>query len=177
MELIRFRRKNIRDVLSWVSNEAEVVQWAGPLFSWPLTQVHFRKHLEASNSEPPTLYPFGLYHRSKIIGYCELSNHNRRCDSALASRVIISPRRRNKGCCQFMLMKLLEFGFDEIGLNKVGLGVFDFNKPAIKCYKNAHFVHEGTLRQSTKVNGSFWNCHLMGILQKEWRAEVNGKSE
>ncbi len=169
MELAQFKRKNIRDVLSWIDNEAQMVQWAGPIFSWSLTQKQFRKHLEAANSEKPTLYPFGLYHRSRIIGYCELWGYNRKCNSAFASRIIVSPQRRNKGLGQFMLTKLLKFGFDEIGLNRIGLGVFDFNKPAIKCYKNVGFVLEGTLRQSAKVDGSYWNCHLMSILQKEWR--------
>ena len=146
-----------------------MAQWAGPIFHWPLTQKQFRKHLETARSEPPTLNPFGLYHRSRIIGYCELSGHNRKSNSAIASRIIISPRKRNKGLGQFMLMKLLEFGFDEINLNRIGLGVFDFNTSAIQCYKNLGFVHEGTLRQSAKVNGAYWNCHLMSILHKEWK--------
>jgi RimJ/RimL family protein N-acetyltransferase len=41
---------------------------------------------------------------------------------------------------------VLKFGFDELGLNRIGLGVFYFNKPAIKCYKNMGFKLEGTLR-------------------------------
>lgn len=174
MEFVRFKRKNICDVLSWVKNEAQMVQWAGPTYSWPLTQKQFRSHLEAARIEVPTLYPFGLYHRSRIIGYCELWGYNHRFNSATASRVIISPRRRNKGLGQFMLRKLLEFGFDELGLNRIGLGVFDFNKPAIKCYKKMGFVPEGTLRQSSKVGESYWNCRLMSILQKEWLAKQNG---
>jgi RimJ/RimL family protein N-acetyltransferase len=60
-------------------------------------------------------------------------------------RTVRLQQKRNKGLGQFMLMKLLEFGFNEIGLNRIGLGVFDFNKPAINCYKNAGFALEGTL--------------------------------
>ena len=171
MELIRFKRKNIRDVLSWIDNESQMVQWAGPILSWPLTQKQFRKHLEMAKPQLPTLHPFGLYHRSEIIGYCELWGHHRRSNSAMASRIIISPRKRNKGFGQFMLMKLLEFGFDKIDLNRIGLAVFDFNKPAVKCYKNAGFVLEGTLRQSARVDGSYWDCHLMGILRQEWNSQ------
>lgn len=85
MKLERFRRKHIREVLSWVKDEAQMVQWAGPAFSWPLTQKQFRKHLEAAKIESPTLYPFGLYHRSRIIGYCELWGYNRKSNSAVAS--------------------------------------------------------------------------------------------
>jgi RimJ/RimL family protein N-acetyltransferase len=170
VKLERFKNRDIGSVLSWVKDEAQMVQWAGPVFDWPVTQKQFRTHLKAAKSKF-TLYPFGLYHGSKIIGYCELSGHAHKHNSAIASRIIISPRSRNKGLGLFMLTKLLEFGFNEIGLNRIGLAVFDFNKSAIKCYKNAGFVLEGTLRQSSKVGDLYWNCHLMSILQKEWLAK------
>ena len=50
-----------------------------------------------------------------------------------------------------MISPVLKFGFEELGLNRIALGVFDFNKSAIKCYKNMGFKLEGTLRQSAKV--------------------------
>ena len=168
--MLPFKRKSIPEVLSWIKNEAQMVQWAGSAFTWPLTQKQFRKHLEAAKLETPTLYSFGLYDRSKIIGYCELCDDNNKSNSAVASRIMISPRRRSKGLGQFMLTELLEYGFEEIGLNRIGLGVFDFNKSTIKCYENMGFVLEGTLRQSTKVDGAYWNCHFMSILQEEWSA-------
>jgi len=69
-----------------------------------------------------------------------------------------------------MIARVLRFGFCELGLNRIALGVFDFNKSAIKCYKNMGFKLEGTLRQTSKVGDSFWNCHMMSILRKEWQA-------
>ena len=68
-----------------------------------------------------------------------------------------------------MIGHVLKFGFEELGLNRIALGVFDFNKPAIKCYKKMGFKLEGTLREASKVGDSFWNCHMMSILRKEWR--------
>jgi RimJ/RimL family protein N-acetyltransferase len=67
-----------------------------------------------------------------------------------------------------MISGVLKFGFDGLGLNRIGLGVFDFNKQAIKCYKNMGFKPEGTLRQTAKVGDSFWSCNMMSILSKEW---------
>jgi len=168
MELSKFKQKYIPEVLGWVKNESEMVQWAGPIFSWPLSRKQFLKHLESAKIEPPTLYPFGLYNNSKLIGYGELWGHNYNWDSAIASRIIVSPRRRNRGLGQFMVSKLLEFGFEQLGLNRIGLGVFDFNKTAIKCYEKIGFTLEGTMRELAKVDDSYWNCHMMSILRKEW---------
>jgi RimJ/RimL family protein N-acetyltransferase len=137
-----------------------------------MTQKQFREHLRAVKIKPATLYSFGLYRENKLIGYCELSGLNRKFQSAHLSRVIISPKHRKKGLAQIMIGSVLKFGSGELGLNRIGLGVFDFNKPAIKCYKNIGFKLEGTLRESAKVGVSFWNCHMMSILRKEWQNKI-----
>lgn len=168
MELVKFKQKDIPEVLGWIQNESEMVQWAGPLFKWPLSRSQFLEHLKSAKIEPPTLYPFGLYHNRTLMGYSELWGYNRHFNSAIASRIIISPLKRNKGLGQWMVERLLEFGFETLGLNRIGLGVFDFNTTAIQCYENAGFTMEGTMRESAKADGAYWNCHIMSILRKEW---------
>ena len=169
MEIIPFKLKHMRDILSWIKTEADMVQWAGPIFTWPMTQKQFREHIRAGKTPPPTLYPFVLDDRNRVVGYCELSGHQRNSNQATLSRVLIAPKRRNRGMATFMINEVLRFGFDQIDLHRIGLGVFDFNQAAIKCYKNAGFRLEGTLRESAKVGDSYWNCHLMSILRKEWK--------
>ncbi len=168
MEILRFKMKYAPVILSWVKTEADTVQWAGHALVWPITQKQFRAHLRESQGQPPSLYPFALLNRGRVAGYCELSNHQRHSGSAMLSRVIVAPRRRGKGYATFMVREVLRIGFADLELNRVWLGVFDFNEAAIECYRRAGFVHEGTLRQSAKVGESYWNCHLMSILRKEW---------
>jgi RimJ/RimL family protein N-acetyltransferase len=168
LQVKKFREKDVRSVCSWIKSETVMVQWAGLIFSWPFTQKQFREHLRAARTGTPTLYPFGLYLGSILIGYCELSAYNRKSNSAQLSRVIVSPKYRNRGFAQIMIENVFAFGFQELELNRISLGVFDFNKPAIKCYKKLGFVLEGTLRESAKVGDSFWDCLIMSILRKEW---------
>lgn len=146
-----------------------MIQWAGSIFSWPLTQKQFREHLKAAKTQYPTLYPFGLYKGNKIIGYCEISDYRCKHRSAMLSRVMISPWNRNKGLGEFMIKEILRFGFGELNLNRMGLGVFDFNIPAARCYTKAGFIYEGTMRQSAKTGTEYWNCHIMSLLRKEWK--------
>jgi RimJ/RimL family protein N-acetyltransferase len=169
LQVERFRVKDIGRVCSWIKSEAVMVLWGGPIFSWPMTQKQFCTHLRAAKGKSATLFPFGLYRSNKLIGYCELAAYDRKSQSAHLSRVIISPKHRSKGLAKIMINDVLKFGFGELGLNRVALGVFDFNKLAIKCYKNTGFKLEGTLRQTTKVGDSFWNCRMMSILRKEWQ--------
>ena len=168
----RFKRRDVPELVSWVETEAEMVQWTGSVFTWPLTENQFRQHLEAADMRPPTLYAFGLYERSRIIGYCELSQHRRQACSAMLSRVIVCPRRRQRGWGKSMVRQVLAFGFEQLELHRIGLGVFDFNEAAIRCYAEAAFTHEGTLRDSARVGNRYWSCHLMSILCHEWRRDI-----
>lgn len=169
MKLMSFEREDVHQLLSWVEDEAGLMQWAGPSFTWPLTAEQFREHLRAAETTPPVLYPLGLYKTRAFLGYCELSDHRRRVDSAMLSRVVISPDHRGRGLGQLMVRQALAFGFERLKLHRIGLGVFDFNKSALRCYARAGFTHEGTLRDSARVGDERWNCHIMSILRPEWQ--------
>jgi RimJ/RimL family protein N-acetyltransferase len=168
MDLKRFKRHDVPELLSWIENEAALTQWAGPLLAWPLTANRFCEHLQAADANPPTLYPFGLYAAGTLLGYCELSDHRQQADSAMLSRVVIRPDRRGQGLGQLMVRQALAFGFERLKLHRIGLAVFDFNEPAFQCYIGAGFTHEGTLRDSARVGDERWNCHIMSILCHEW---------
>ena len=172
MNVGRFKRNHIPEVVSWSKDEADLIQWAGTVFSWPLTQTQFRRHLEAAQGEHPTLYPFGLYQGARILGYCELSDYQKRFQAARITRVIIHPKKRRQGLGQRMLRAVMEHGFCKMGMNRIALGVFDFNQTAIRCYETMGFIREGTLREPVKVGQEFWNCHLMSILRKEWEQNL-----
>jgi RimJ/RimL family protein N-acetyltransferase len=169
MELIPLKLKHIPMIISWVKTEADMVQWAGPAFTWPLSQRQFRKHLEAAKQEMPSLYPFTLDNAGKVIGYCEISDYRRQANSAMLSRVIIAPRYRGKGYGKELVKKAVEYAFRTFKLNRLALGVFDFNNAAISCYANSGFVYEGTLRQSARVGDSYWNCNIMSILTEDYK--------
>ncbi|MDD2921079.1 MAG: GNAT family protein [Anaerolineales bacterium] len=66
-------------------------------------------------------------------------------------------------------MKLaLRFAFTEINLNRVTLGVFEYNPRAIRSYEKAGFRHEGQTRGALLHDGKRWDILTMGILREEW---------
>lgn len=168
MELVGFRVKDVAELLSWVGTEAEMVQWAGAAFEWPLTARQFRRHLLATALGPPTLYAFGLYEGQQIHGYCELSDYRRAARSAVLSRVIVRPEDRGQGWSRSMVRAAVTFGFAQLDLHRIGLGVFAHNQAARRCYAGVGFAEEGVLRDSARVDGAYWSCHLMSLLRPAW---------
>jgi RimJ/RimL family protein N-acetyltransferase len=63
---------------------------------------------------------------------------------------------------------MLAHAFDRLGLNRVGLSVFEFNERAIRAYVKAGFQVEGRLRQAIHRDGRYWDELQMGILREEW---------
>lgn len=79
-----------------------------------------------------------------------------------------------KGYGTDALRVILRYGFTELNLHRVSLGVFEYNPRAIRVYEKAGFVVEGRSRQDAHRDGRFWDSLWMGILREEWE-QVAGR--
>jgi len=63
---------------------------------------------------------------------------------------------------------ILRYAFQELNLCRVTLGVFEYNKRAMRSYKKAGFSIEGRIRGEVLRQGRRWDTFIMGILREEW---------
>jgi RimJ/RimL family protein N-acetyltransferase len=102
------------------------------------------------------------------IGVISLMNMSEANESAELS-VIVGPRDdRRQGYGTEAIDRLLHYAFEELGLNRVGLSVFDFNEQAISAYDKLGFVVEGRFRQAIMRSTGFHDAILMSVLKSEW---------
>ena len=66
----------------------------------------------------------------------------------------------------------INYGFRELGLYKVGLGVFSYNTRAFRAYEKAGFVTEARQRQMLYKDGQYYDMIEMSILRPEWEARL-----
>ena len=64
---------------------------------------------------------------------------------------------------------VLDYGFKKLKLNRIELGVFEYNKRAIQVYKKMGFKLEGKLRDHITWKGKFYSTLMMAILKREWK--------
>ncbi len=69
----------------------------------------------------------------------------------------------------------LRYAFLELGLQRVSLGVFEYNPRAQRSYEKAGFQLEGRTRQDVLRDGKRFDSLWMGILREEWFARQNGE--
>ena len=65
---------------------------------------------------------------------------------------------------------IVDYGFREMGLHRIQLGVAPYNPAGIRAYEKAGFVEEGRHRESVLHDGRWYDEVLMSILDREWAA-------
>lgn len=63
----------------------------------------------------------------------------------------------------------VDYGFKQMNLHRISLGVYDFNPRAIRVYEKVGFVREGVDRDALLWDGQFYNEVRMSILEHEWK--------
>lgn len=63
---------------------------------------------------------------------------------------------------------VLQYAFEQVGLHRVGLEVFEFNENARRSYSHSGFREEGVLREHLNWDGEWHDTVLMSILDREY---------
>lgn len=75
---------------------------------------------------------------------------------------------RDKGLGTEATRLTMRHAFEEQGVNRVELEVYDFNPRARRVYEKVGFVHEGVKRQALRFEDEWVDAHIMSILAAEW---------
>lgn len=156
-------------LLTWVDSGDALFQWAGPRdFSWPLTREQLLHDLERADHRR---LPFAVVQGEggRLVGHVMLTalpDHG----VGLLGRVMIAPEHRGRGLGTALMREVVRVGFDERGLHRLQLAVYDFNLAAIACYQSVGFEIEGTQRDSTRGSNGYWSSHTMALLEPSYRA-------
>ena len=155
------------------------MSWSGALFSFPLTADKLAWYLEGTNNplESDALVYKAIESRSGLtVGHISLGGISRKNNAARISRVLVGNTTRGQGVCQGMVKAVLKIGFEDLGLHRIDLGVYDSNSAAIRCYEKCGLQREGTARDVLKYDDHYWSLVEMSILEHEWR-ELSGAKQ
>lgn len=67
---------------------------------------------------------------------------------------------------------LTAYGFREMGLNRIEIGVMAFNLRARSVYRKAGYVEEGIRREAVFHDGTFHDQVIMSMLASEWLSGI-----
>lgn len=86
-------------------------------------------------------------------------------------RIGLAPESRSKGLGSEATRAVVDYAFEQVGLHRVSLGVFDFNPAAQRVYEKAGFVREGVARHALLWDGQWHDEVLMAMLSTDPRPQ------
>lgn len=172
IELEYFEKADFQQLINWIDSREFLLQWSGNTFKYPLTKEQLEKYIKDANYESSNKLVFKIRNKNtnKTIGHIAILNIDKNNRVARIGAVLIGDEEfRGKGFGQKAIKEVLKVVFKDLKLHKASLGVFDFNKSALKCYENIGFKKDGLIRDSLKNGNEYWNLWEMSILEEEWK--------
>ena len=151
IKLKHFRTEDWSYLQKWIKNEAELMQFAGPIFSFPIDQKQVKNYLSESNR---TVFRIET-ENNQIVGVAEISIEKE--NVAKLARILIGEKSmRGKGVGTQLINKLTDYAFKELEKKKIILNVYSWNIGAIKCYEKAGYYRTNRTPIKTKVGNEEW---------------------
>lgn len=164
-----FEPGDIPQLINWIDSETLLMNWSGRMFSFPLTQESMEWYIKDTNVIGASdAFIFKAVENGEMVGHISLGGISTANKSARISRVFVSEAGRNKGVCTFMVKEVVRFGFEQLNLHRIALGVYTTNQSALNCYLKAGLQVEGIHRDVLLHNDSYWSMTEMAILADEW---------
>jgi RimJ/RimL family protein N-acetyltransferase len=167
IELEKFGQKDFSKFKSWIKDEVALLQFAGRIFTFPVTDRQLTDYMNDNKRIP---YKVVLKNSKDVIGHCEL---NFESELPRLSRIFIGDTGfRNKGYGKLIVHEMLKRIFCEYSFNAADLNVFDWNLNAIKCYEAIGFRNNNENETSYLYKNQQWKIKNMIIHKDHWRVNT-----
>ena len=170
VELRRHNRSNYPLYARWYGDEEvwRLTSWA----SEPMQQAAVERLFE-DRKESPMNDSFAIHREGEEepIGVISLMNISEVDASAELSIIVGEKEDRDEGSGTEAIRLILRYAFEDLGLSRVALSVFQFNDPAMRSYEKLGFRREGRIERAVHRDGEWQDAILMRILASEWREE------
>ena len=174
IELKTFCKDDCPQLIEWVPDERFLLQWAGPNYSWPLDLKQLHATLERTCGHRPSHYMFRATDTDtgQPVGHIELVHVDYEKRTGHVGRVLVGQlETRGQGYGKHILSELIVFAFGTLDLRELTLGVFDFNEPAINCYRSLGFQQTEFKKDAQQFGDECWSTILMQIDREDWKAQ------
>ncbi len=156
-----------------------IAAWRNDPESWrtlgqmnPLNRIREDEYISALyKPDGDIVLGINLFDGDRFIGMCGLHRIDAIAHSATFGILIGGEQDRGHGHGIEATRLMVQYGFEELNLNRIELCVFADHPKGFHVYTQAGFVKEGVMRDAYFRNGEYHDAIHMAILRKEWSAE------
>ena len=133
-------------------NRRFVGQWTVEQYQNALHDPNYQCFLFVVNSQP--------------VGHCIIYDLQNPDDAILLKRIVV--QAKGKGYGRAALEKIMAHVFKTLNANRLWLDVRAFNERAEALYKSVGFEYEGTQRKASRLDDTYYDLNLYGMLREEY---------
>ncbi len=113
-------------------------------------------------------FDWAVVYNGKMIGTCGFTtlNEQHRCGEI---GYVISESYHNLGIATEAVMRVIRFGFEVLGLNRIDAHYMIGNDASRRVMEKAGMTFEGVLRQSMYIKGKYIDVGICSILRSEYK--------
>ncbi|MGE6352643.1 GNAT family N-acetyltransferase [Flavobacterium sp. NPDC079362] len=163
IRLEKFDTKDYSQLINSIKDARELMQFAGPEFTFPLTEEQIERSLSDKNR---IAFRVVNVSNDSTIGHCQICFKDKFAN--LGRILIMDELLRGKGIGKQILTLLLEFILENSKQRNVELNVFDFNTSAIKCYEKIGFVINRDKKFVREMDSETWTALNMQLDLDNW---------
>ena len=165
IELRLYRNTDAQFIVKWLKNEYAFRQWSADRYkNYPITADDMNNYYSQYNDDE--LYKLTAICKDEIVGHLTIRFIDDARKIARLGFVIVDDTKRGNGYGKELVSSALKYAFEELKADKVTLGVFENNTPAINCYLSCGFkMVEKEIIESYQCMGEIWNCIDMEIMK------------
>jgi RimJ/RimL family protein N-acetyltransferase len=174
LQLIQFTAAHFDILEKEIKDTKALMQWAGPKYSYPLSWDQMKNKIDEQdeNGQKNFLFSAEILNSSEFIGHVQLSILDRTAKTGNIGSVLVFSKFRNMGLGKEIVKEIMKLGFYDKNLNELRLGVFDFNSPAIRCYRKIGFKDYDFEKNAREIENESWNLVRMKITKEEFLKHV-----
>ena len=163
------READIEDYVRWL-NDPEVIQYMNIEVGDVTPESERSWYARITEPNSASVY-YAIDVGDKHIGNCGLHQIDYPNRHAQFGIMIGEKKEWDKGYASEASRLIIDFGFKQLGLNRISLQVYAHNTRAQRVYEKLSFAREGILRESYFRDGRYHDTLVMGILKSEWRGD------
>lgn len=160
----KFERTDIPKKVEWINNPAnnQFLHYDLPL-EVEKTQRWFDNNVDRVDRFDAVIEADGVL--CGTIGLLSIDRKNNKAEYYIAMG---ETSLKGKGISTEASKILLDYGFNELGLNRIYLFTETENIPAQRLFEKVGFVKEGCLRSDMVSHGKFVNRYIYGLVKNEY---------
>ncbi|MFX1379482.1 MAG: GNAT family N-acetyltransferase [Promethearchaeota archaeon] len=150
------------------SNDPDIRRYSRNIIPWTIDEI--KKWSELEEDRVKKEIAFEIWHRkdNKPIGTAGFSDINWPDRNANLFVGIGEIDYWGQNIAAEVSRLLLDYGFEELNLNKVYSRIFSPNKQSLRAAEKIGFKYEATLKEHAYIEGKFVNELRFALFKKEW---------